>query len=85
MVLKFPFTSAASTKGLQRYRGFCPAGDAGGMGGGSPGLSKVAEVGVVGERRGLRGWRPIERPMELKNDIWRLRQAYCLEEGDDVV
>ena len=61
IVLKFPLTSAASTKGLHRYRGFCPAGDGGGRGRGNPGFSNVVEVGVVGERRGLRGWRPIER------------------------
>lgn len=54
MVLKFPFTRAASTKGLHRYKGFCPLGVAGGNGGGKPGPSNGAEVGVVGERRGLR-------------------------------
>ena len=49
IVLKFPLTKAASTKGLQRYKGFGTAGIAGvgtfGLGGGIS-FGKVVEVGV---------------------------------------
>ena len=47
MVLKFPLTRAASTKGLHRYSGFGGVG-AVGLGGGNDSVEgKVAEVGVV--------------------------------------
>ena len=49
IILKFPLTKAASTKGLQRYKSFGTAGTAG-VGtfelGGSISFGKVAEVGV---------------------------------------
>lgn len=73
IVLKFPFTSAASTKGLQRYKGFGTEA-AGVVVEGDVGKDSVefdgnvAEVGVV-DRLGGRGARVIERPIELKNDI----------------
>ena len=57
IVLKLPLISAASTKGLHRYRGFCPFvedGDGGGMESELIEFGKVADVGV-GERRGARG------------------------------
>ena len=56
IVLKFPLTKAASTKGLQRYKGFEIAGtgttDVGTIGGAGGGISVVGEevadgVGVV--------------------------------------
>jgi hypothetical protein len=57
IVLKFPLTNAASTKGLQRYKGFVTAGTAGegeiGLGGGSPAVGEVVEVGA-GARLGPR-------------------------------
>ena len=59
MVLKLPFTRAASTNGLQRYRGR-GADATGGGGGGVRSGGKVAEVGV-GARFGFRGARDIER------------------------
>lgn len=52
IVLKLPFTSAASTNGLQRYNGFWPGvvdGDAGGRLSALEDVGKVADVGV-GER-----------------------------------
>jgi len=59
MVLKFPLTSAASTNGLQRYKGFWVLatgadGDAGGMWSAELALGDVVEVGV-GERLGPLG------------------------------
>ncbi len=64
IVLKFPFTRAASTKGLQRYNGFCV------VGAGLVGLVRGSEsvelegndppVGV-GDRLGGRGARAIDR------------------------
>lgn len=62
IVLKFPFTSADSTKGLHKYRGFegvVLVGD-GGTGGGGMSGGKVVEVGV-GDRLGPRGARLMER------------------------
>ena len=58
IVLKFPLTSAASEKGLHKYRGFCTAvdGDGGTGGGFMPSGGNVAEVGV-GDRLGARGAR----------------------------
>jgi hypothetical protein len=57
MVLKFPFTSAASAKGLDRYRGFAPAppGEGGSDGGPIESLRGIVPVGV-GDRleRGAR-------------------------------
>ena len=57
IVLKFPFTRAASTNGLHRYSGFCTAapGD-GGTGDRFEPSGYVADVGV-GERFGARGAR----------------------------
>jgi hypothetical protein len=58
IVLKFPLTKAASTKGLQRYKGFATAGTTddgaigGGIGGGSSVVGEVAEG--VGARLGPR-------------------------------
>lgn len=43
MVLKLPLTSAASTKGLDRYRGFC----AGGGGGAKIELGATVSMGEV--------------------------------------
>jgi hypothetical protein len=66
IVLKFPLTSAASTKGLHRYSGFDNDGTTGDWGtGGGCGCEdscgeKVAEVGV-GDRLGPRGLRAMER------------------------
>lgn len=61
IVLKFPFTRAASTKGLQRYSGlFGGADGADGVGAIAMFMlsgGNVAEVGV-GERFGARGARP---------------------------
>jgi hypothetical protein len=55
IVLKFPLTSAASTNGLQRYKGFWgPATGTDGDAGGIYSLGDVVEVGV-GERLGPRG------------------------------
>jgi len=59
IVLKFPLTSAASTNGLQRYKGFwVPAtgadGDAGGRWSAKVALGDVVEVGV-GDRLGPLG------------------------------
>ena len=47
IVLKFPFTKAASTKGLQRYKGFAAAGttDDGTIGGIGGGISVAGEWG----------------------------------------
>lgn len=62
MVLKFPLTRAASTKGLQRYKGFCEAeiGD-GDFGRGVSTRGNVADDG--GDRFGL--WtRVIDRLMK---------------------
>lgn len=57
IVLKFPLTKAASTKGLQRYKGFATArttddGAIGGIGGGSSVVGEAAEE--VGARLGPR-------------------------------
>ena len=64
MVLKFPLTSAASTKGLQRYKGFCVCVGAfvfGLEGNDSVEFEgNVAEVGVV-DRFGGRGALVIDR------------------------
>lgn len=73
MVLKLPFTRAASTKGLQRYNAL-GAGEPPGEGGIEfdemySEVGDVAEVGVVDLLVGPRGWRVIERPMELKKDM----------------
>jgi hypothetical protein len=72
IVLKFPFTSELSTKGLQRYNAL------GGVETGDEGFEleenvgsvgeKVAEVGVV-ERLPDLGALVIDRPIELKKDI----------------
>jgi hypothetical protein len=53
IVLKFPLTKAASTKGLQRYKGFVTAGttDDGGAIGIGGGISVVGEE--VAEARGV--------------------------------
>lgn len=71
MVLKFPFTSAASTKGLLKYSGLGTATAVGGggdvFGGGISGGGKVEDVGVV-DLFG-RCTRVIDRPMELKKDM----------------
>lgn len=70
MVLKLPWTSAASTKGLQRYSGLLGSdtlGDGGTGGGCMPSDGgKVAEVGV-GDLLGPRGARAIERLRKGKN------------------
>lgn len=64
MVLKLPFTRAASTNGLHRYNGFSfalPGGEAVlGDGGTEASGGNVAEVGV-GERFGPLGALDIER------------------------
>ena len=63
MVLKFPFTSAASTNGLHRYSGFCTGAGLLGLEGGNDSVEfegNVAEVGVV-DRFGGRGARDIDR------------------------
>lgn len=64
MVLKLPFTRAASTKGLQRNNGFCVTfpvdGDDGKDDGLVPSGGNVADVGV-GERLGPRGARLLLR------------------------
>ena len=63
MVLKLPLTSAASTNGLQRYKGFCAGAGLLGLDGGNDSVEldgKVAEVGVV-DRLGGRGARVIDR------------------------
>lgn len=61
IVLKLPFTSAASTNGLQRYSGlFIDPDGEGGAGAIAmfiPSGGNVADVGV-GERFGARGARP---------------------------
>ena len=62
IVLKFPFTSAASTKGLHRYRGFCVGAGLPGLEGGSDSVEfegNVAEVGVV-DLLGGRGARDMD-------------------------
>lgn len=48
MVLKFPFTRAASAKGLDKYRGFAPAppGEEGSDGGPIESLRCIGPVGV---------------------------------------
>ena len=63
IVLKLPFTKAASTNGLQRYKGF----EGGGVdsGGGTSGVEKVGVVGVVGDLLGgFRGARRLENKSE---------------------
>lgn len=62
IVLKLPFTNAASTKGLHKYRGFWVGFVAEfGLDGGNDSVEgKVADVGVV-DRFGGRGARDIER------------------------
>jgi hypothetical protein len=57
IVLKLPLTSAASTNGLHKYKGFWVAGDGADEGGAESieaALGKVTEVGV-GERFGPLG------------------------------
>lgn len=70
MVLKLPFTRAASTNGLHRYNGFDCWGTMGEEGvefGGTESVGeKVAEVGV-GERLGPRGARLMERLFVVRN------------------
>jgi len=78
MVLKLPFTRAASTNGLHRYNAFgagVPPGDGGiGIDGMYSEVGEVAEVGVVDLLVGPRGWRPVmERPIELKKDMLLLK------------
>lgn len=71
MVLKLPFTSAASTNGLHRYSGF-------GMdvGDGSGRCSwDVADVGVV-ERLGGRGARDIDRLYRGTNNELLVSASY---------
>jgi hypothetical protein len=72
IVLKLPFTRAASTNGLHRYNAFGegePPGDGGiGIDGMYSDVGDVAEVGVVDLLLG-RGWRVMERPIELKKDM----------------
>ena len=68
MVLKFPFTRAASTNGLHRYSGFwgvVTTGDGGAEFVGYSTGANVAEVGV-GDLFGLRGARDIDRLVYLK-------------------
>lgn len=63
MVLKLPFTRAASTKGLHKYKGFCVGVGLLGLASGRDSVEfegKVAEVGVVA-RFGGRGARVIDR------------------------
>ena len=60
MVLKLPFTSAASTKGLHRYSGFGTEGLVGVAGGSESVDGKFADVGVV-DRLGGRWLRCIDR------------------------
>ena len=60
MVLKLPFTRAASTKGAHRKRGFDVTVSFDGLDGGKVSAGKVAEVGVV-ERFGGRGALCIDR------------------------
>lgn len=74
IVLKFPLTNAASTNGLERYKGLGIAGtatDAGMLFGGATSVGEtVAEVGVVALFGAL--WaRVIDRLMELKKDMVR--------------
>jgi hypothetical protein len=73
IVLKLPFTRAASTNGLQRYNTLgagVPPGDGGiGIDGMYSEVGDVAEVGVVDLLLGPRGWRVMERPIELKKDM----------------
>ncbi len=65
IVLKLPFTSAASTKGLHRYNGFGAEGLVGVAGGRESVDGKLADVGVV-ERRGGRWLRCIDRLYRLR-------------------
>jgi hypothetical protein len=80
IVLKLPFTRAASTNGLQRYNAFgagAPPGE-GGMGneGRDSDVEDVAEVGVVDLLIGPRGWRPVmERLIELNEWVTRERAS----------
>lgn len=60
MVLKLPFTRAASTKGLHKYNGFGVVVPVGVVGGRESVDGKVADVGVV-DRLGGRGARCIDR------------------------
>jgi hypothetical protein len=74
IVLKFPLTKAASTNGLERYRGLGIGGvfgDGGtGLGGSISAGEKVADVGV-GLRFGPLCERVIDRLIELKKDMAR--------------
>jgi hypothetical protein len=78
MVLKLPLTRAASTNGLQRYKGFSgtePGGEVVlGDGGTEESGGNVAEVGV-GERFGPRGALAIERLADIiiRNYLLRRR------------
>lgn len=80
MVLKFPLTSAASTKGLHRYKGFgaLATGDAGttGLGGTDSRGEKVAEVGVV-DLFGALGARVIDRLHRCERR-WRVMEVYYI-------
>lgn len=70
IVLKLPFTSAASTNGLQRYKGFWVGAGLLGLEGGNESEEfegNVAEVGVVA-RLGGRGARDIDRLQHISND-----------------
>ena len=71
MVLKLPLTSAASTNGLQRYRGFAAGCADDGDGGGGM-LSVELNVEALGERFGGRALRPIDRLVKVNGSI-RLR------------
>jgi hypothetical protein len=71
IVLKLPLTRAASTKGLQRYKGLLgvdAAGEGGNGGVVASGGGNVAEVGVGDLLLGPRGWRDMER-LEKKSDL----------------
>jgi len=72
IVLKFPLTSAASTNGLERYRGVFIAGTIGEeLGGLISAGEKVVEDGVVALFDGALWERVIDRLMELKKDMVR--------------
>jgi hypothetical protein len=71
IVLKFPLTSAASTNGLERYRGFFIAGTIGEEFGGLI-SADVAEDGVVVLFDGARWARVIERLHETSSESFKL-------------